>query len=73
MASLHAMEKDAGLRDGLLKWHRRLMAKKWDFSARRAKSVGRLQGHVYLAGSSMAGDLPTTTNAFHTIRWAMRR
>src|SRR5450755_3152102 len=25
----------------LLKWHRRLVAKKWDFSARRAKSVGR--------------------------------
>jgi transposase InsO family protein len=25
----------------LLKWHRRLVAQKWDFSARRAKSVGR--------------------------------
>ena len=25
----------------LLKWHRRLVAKKWDFSDRRAKSVGR--------------------------------
>jgi hypothetical protein len=25
----------------LLKWHRRLVAKKWDFSARRAKTVGR--------------------------------
>src|SRR6266851_3302131 len=25
----------------LLKWHRRLVAKKWDFSSRRAKSLGR--------------------------------
>ena len=25
----------------LLKWHRRWVAKKWDFSARRTKSVGR--------------------------------
>lgn len=25
----------------LLKWHRRLVAKKWDFSARRAKPIGR--------------------------------
>jgi transposase InsO family protein len=25
----------------LLKWHRRLVAKKWDFSARRANAVGR--------------------------------
>jgi putative transposase len=25
----------------MLKWHRRLVAKKWDFSARRAKSIGR--------------------------------
>src|SRR3989442_15734726 len=25
----------------LLKWHRRLVAKKWDFSSRRAKAAGR--------------------------------
>jgi hypothetical protein len=28
----------------LLKWHRRWVAKKWDFSARRTKSVGRRAG-----------------------------
>jgi transposase InsO family protein len=27
--------------DTLLKWHRRLVAKKWDFSARRTKPLGR--------------------------------
>jgi putative transposase len=28
-------------RETLLDWHRRLVAKKWDFSARRVKSIGR--------------------------------
>ena len=27
--------------DTLLQWHRKLVAKKWDYSRRRAKSVGR--------------------------------